>query len=227
MGGSMQGLMTMPRIINNANFEEKLTRLDRNISETETFLEKGTSPYFVDGVNVPDNYLLVKANSARPNNNGGEIESIRMIHQDPETGTRTIVYAVNLNIDSNSTIKDQYCSQILVWRSTSVRHRNATSEIPSAMFFHFIEKYVVIISDTEQTNAGRRFWELRINDALDQNKFVYFTDFNDLDDDLNHTFDRIFDENEFNTKWMDHGWGESEEYKDRLFLISSKDFADY
>jgi hypothetical protein len=46
------------------------------------------------------------------------------------------------------------------------------------MFTHFLQKYIVMITDKQQTADGKRFWENRIVQAFQEGFFVYFCDKN-------------------------------------------------
>jgi hypothetical protein len=205
----------MPRLISSARFNQKLRKASYNINEGKKFLIEGTASYAVPNLSLPAGYRLLKSIKNHYGKNGEEQIKIRLMCGEH------IVYAVNLNIVSN-VINHKSCTQVLVWRTFKREHDHVLAGFANKMFDHFLDRYIVIVSDTEQTQDGRRFWDNRITNMINAAEFVYFTDMNDLDDDLVNNIHQIDSEEEFLNKWMDHGWGEGEEYKDRLFVISKE-----
>lgn len=210
----------MPKLILSAEFNEKFTDLERNHAAIQDFLIRGVVDYHVDGLRLPANYRLVKSRNVS-RMNGDDVIKIRLIAEHTETHEYEIAYAVNLVIRDDILEFNQHCTQVLVWRSDRRRHRTALIDFATLMFEHFTSEYIVIASDTEQTNDGRRFWQARIIDALEDDKFVYFINHNDLTEGMIPVLNHIASEREFLDVWFDHGWGVDEEYKDRIFLISS------
>ena len=211
----------MPSIINMAAFTAKFAQLELNTSDTKAFLAKGVKDYVVDGIVVPTGFRLVEA-KAPAMYDGFPMIRIRLVDYRIE-GIPIIVYAVNLMIRNDLCIDNRHCTQVLVWRSPQPKYKKVLNDFATIMFDHFCESYIVIASDTSQTNDGRRFWESRILEAFDYSRFVYFADHNELGDNLIPRLNHIPNTTEFYEKWFDHGWGEGEEYKDRLFLISTSD----
>lgn len=203
----------MPRLIPPAEFAKKLETLERNVREAGYFLEQGTVEYPVAEMDLPEGYRLLKARKVYKGKLGEDQIKIRLVHGNE------IVYAVNLNV-LDGVIKGKHCTQVLVWRSDNDDYEDVLTGFARKMFDHFIEEYVVIVSDDEQTESGRRFWKGRISNALRKNRSVCFTDMNELDEDMINVLSPISSEQEFVDKWYDHGWGGDEHYKDRLFVIS-------
>lgn len=203
----------MPRLIPPAEFARKLESFERNVSEAEYFLKQGTVEYSVPSITLPTGYSLLQSAKEHTGKCGEEQIKIRLVFGDE------IIYAVNLNI-LDGVVNGKHCTQVMVWRSVNDDHEDVLTGFARKMFEHFVEEYVVIVSDDEQTTDGRRFWQTRILNALRKGAFVYFTDMNELDDDKINIIHHVASQEEFNDKWYDHGWGEAEEYKDRLFIIS-------
>lgn len=211
----------MPSIIKMAEFSQKFASLDLNSDDTKSFLAKGVDDYVVEGIVVPDGFRLVQA-KRHVMHDGFPMIRIRLIDMRIE-GTPIVVYAVNLMIRNDIHLDHQHCTQVLVWRTPQPRYKTVLRDFATIMFDHFCENYIVIASDTSQTNDGRRFWEARILEAFDNGRFVYFIDHNELDEDMIPLLTLVESESAFYKTWFDHGWGEGEEYKDRLFLISTTD----
>ena len=205
----------MPQLIPPAAFAKKLETFEQNVSEATYFLEQGTIEYSVPGIALPDGYCLLQSAKDHFGKLGEKQIKIRLVYGDE------IIYAVNLNI-LDGIINGKHCTQVLVWRSINDEHEQVLLGFARKMFEHFIEEYVVIVSDDEQTSEGRRFWQARISNAFRKAMFVYFTDLNELDDDKINVIHPIETESDFTAKWYDHGWGQGEEYKDRLFIISKE-----
>jgi hypothetical protein len=208
----------MPRLIPLAEFAKKLESFERNVSEASYFLEQGTAEYPVASIALPKGYRLLCSSKDHKGKLGENQIKIRLVHGDE------IAYAVNLNV-LEGIVNGKHCTQVMVWRSLDDKHEDALTGFARKMFEHFIEKYVVIVSDDEQTVDGRRFWQGRILNAFSKKMFVYFTDMNELDEDKDNIVVQIETAEEFTAKWYDHGWGESEEFKDRLFVISKEAIA--
>lgn len=212
-----KGLL-MPKLIPDAEFSKKFSGLERNHDDLNHFLSKGVEDYYVEGISLPEGYRLVKSRQDATHTNGGELIRIRLIYSNE--GVQETIYAVNLVLLNDLLVSNRHCTQIMVWRSPYERYEEVLFRFAKKMFLHFIQEYIVIASDSEQTSAGRRFWQVRIIEALSRGENVYFLDCNDLDDNKVAILHRIESEAVFNEVWFDHGWGVDDEYKDRLFLIS-------
>ncbi|MDM3588942.1 hypothetical protein [Proteus mirabilis] len=51
-----------------------------------------------------------------------------------------------------------------------------TRAIPRAFFNYLLENYNIVVSDEEQTGAGKRFWETMIDWAFKANLYIYISD---------------------------------------------------
>lgn len=211
----------MPNIIQMAEFSLKFAQLELNTNDTKAFLAKGVDNYVVEDIVVPDGFILVRAKT-HVMYDGFPMIRIRLIDIRIDS-TPIVVYAVNLMIRDDICLSRRHCTQVLVWRTPQPKYKTLLRDFATVMFDHFCERYIVIASDTSQTNDGRRFWETRILEAFESDRFVYFVDHNELDNNMIPYLTLIPTETEFYTTWLDHGWGEGDEYKDRLFLISTID----
>lgn len=89
--------------------------------------------------------------------------------------------------------------------------------LPKKIFFNLLDDYLTIVSDTEQTNDGIRFWRNRMNDAFHLGLNVYYADFENnklkqlhgISDVAN--FDRIHNINSYD-----------ESSENRRFVISKR-----
>ena len=77
-----------------------------------------------------------------------------------------VAYYMKFRFDMINLIKRQCVSQIAIWRSRMV---NEQSGMAKRIFMnHLIPKYGNIITDSEQTEDGRRFWADRIREYIER-----------------------------------------------------------
>jgi hypothetical protein len=68
-------------------------------------------------------------------------------------------------------------TQVMLWRDNNVVLK---AGFTSRMFFGFIlKRHGAILSDKEQTEAGERFWKLRLEEAFEKKLKIAFVNFND------------------------------------------------
>lgn len=78
-------------------------------------------------------------------------------------------------------------------------------------------KFGTILTDSEQTWDGKRFWKHRIAEAFDNNLNVYFYDFS------NHTIIKLNDNQDFRQAELIYDiWG-SNKHKMKRIVISNKE----
>jgi hypothetical protein len=73
-----------------------------------------------------------------------------------------------------------------------------------------------MITDKQQTPDGKRFWERRIIQALDDNCFVYYCDKSQDKNDLQN----IANADDFFEIFEPLGWGNDKAHQHKLFIIS-------
>lgn len=89
---------------------------------------------------------------------------------------KKVTYFMKYKVDNNGTL-GQFVWQSLVWGNIDVQNEYL-SGIPKKIFFDYLlSKFHTIITDSEQTWHGKRFWQARISDAFKMNLNVYFFDF--------------------------------------------------
>ena len=193
----------MPQNIQHADFSDILRKPSSNKTLAKKFIAKYSSPYIVDGLNFPDNFQLL-ANKKKT--------SIRLIDRTDIDNPR-ISYAVDIEV-SDEKIKHKTCTQVIVWANP--RNEELLIGFPRKMFNHLLQKYVIMVTDKQQTPDGKRFWERRIIQALDDNKFVYFCDKTSGTSNLQS----ILNADDFFEFFEPIGWGNDEPYQNKWFLIS-------
>jgi hypothetical protein len=93
-----------------------------------------------------------------------------------DSSVKRVTYFMKYQV-SNNGILGQFVWQSLVWTDPEF-HPIYLQNIPANIFFnHLLPKFHTIVTDSHQTWNGRRFWELRIADALHKNLNVYFFNF--------------------------------------------------
>lgn len=126
-----------------------------------------------------------------------------------------VTYYMTYNVTSVSKL-GRSVWQTLVWADPLASY---ISGIPQKIFFdHLLTKFDTILTDSQQTWDGKRFWKLRIADAFEKNLNVFFYNF------ANHELIKINnrDDLEAYTNLKDI-WGPSNLHKMKRIVISSKD----
>lgn len=151
-----------PKIIEGAGFDTKLSRKSSNIEHTAQFLARGTSAFSLENWIPPAGYDFRISLDRK---------QIRLIHSG-ET-----VYYVKLKNAADILPNIPYVTQIGVWRSQLPEHHSAVTGLAARVFNWLLINHIVVISDTEQTRDGARFWSERIRYAISYpNQHVYYWD---------------------------------------------------
>jgi len=94
-----------------------------------------------------------------------------------DTTHKLITYYMRYKVGNDKFVGGQYVWQSMVWANPQFYHRYL-SGIPRKVFFDvLLPKFRVIITDSEQTWKGQRFWQISIGEAFNKNLNVYFADF--------------------------------------------------
>jgi hypothetical protein len=89
-----------------------------------------------------------------------------------ENDTQRAAYAMQFTVGSNSYLRTTCAQQVMVWRDSQVFQTRGLTEF---VFFEcLLPKYRSIITDSQQTEDGQRFWDNRILDALRMDLWVYY-----------------------------------------------------
>jgi len=200
----------MPEEISDADFSRKLNITERNLVHTHDYLNKGVIDFHLPGYQVQHGYRLTKSKFD---------DHYRLITNDenPETA-----YAVRL-VHMDSIIHGRKnCTQVMIWRSLRPEHRSSVQGIAALFFNYFLNTHSIIVSDSEQTQQGRRFWEYRIIEALSTpDLYVYVSDGTDGDKDGTRPLYPIHTDEEFFEYWSGFCWGTDKDvHSNRLFVIS-------
>lgn len=193
----------MPKLIPETDFSDNLRRPSSNKSAAKKFLAKYPKPYVLNGFDVPDTYKFVCNKKGK---------QIRLINKADIDNPR-IVYAVDIQL-SDKKIAQQSCSQVMVW--SDPLEEELTIGLPKKVFNSLLDEHIIMISDDEQTEDGKRFWERRIVQAIRDQHHVYYYDSLQLGSSLID----IDSAEEFLDKYEPMGWGRDEQHKGKMFIIS-------
>ncbi|WNY87405.1 hypothetical protein [Leclercia adecarboxylata] len=197
----------MPFEIPSASFDTKLNMTEKNIEHTEAFIRAGVKEFALPGFVTPHGYRLLRA--VKGNQYRMVTDSVA-----PET-----VYAVKLEFLEHIVPTRKICTQILVWKTVQPQYDSAVRGLPQEFFKFFLSSYSIVVSDSEQTLDGRRFWERMIAWAIQTDGYhVYVSDGTQEDRPL--TFMTSWDD--FYGTWAGFCWGNDRDcHSHRLLVIST------
>ncbi|NHB91360.1 hypothetical protein [Photorhabdus cinerea] len=198
----------MPALIPQADFNIKLNMTEKNVAHTQAFIERGVRDFSLPGFVTPYGYRLLASIS------GNQYRLVTDADM-PET-----VYAVKLEFMEHVVPFKKTCTQILVWRTVLPQHDGAVRSLPQEFFRFFLENYSIIVSDSDRTSDGRRFWERMIAWAVNvDGYYVYVSDGTREERLLN----LISSWDDFYITWADYCWGYDKDcHYHRLFVISKE-----
>lgn len=128
--------------------------------------------------------------------------------------TAEVVYYNRVVTHIDKALNCRPVSQVLVWRSNDPMHTAAQAGLPGKIFLgYLIERYDVVVSDINQTNAGMNFWITRMYEAIYFGLNVYAYDV--LTGELFAIKDKTGIGNY--QKWL---WGDADNFQHRLAIIS-------
>jgi len=197
----------MPELIEDADFNVKLNEIGRNVDHTSKFLEKGVEDITLTGYTVPFGYRLVKAKTEN---------QYRLITDNAHPVT---AYAVKLNFYDHIVMNHKTCTQVMVWRTIRAEHRHAIRDLAILFFEHLIQQYTVVVSDSQQTELGRRFWESRIMESLSaEDRHVYVSDGTEGNRDGIIPLFEVTTDSEFYSVWREFCWGKEKDVHSHRLL---------
>lgn len=127
---------------------------------------------------------------------------------------KRVTYYMKYEVKNNGKL-GQFVWQSLVWSDPIASY---ISGIPKKMFFDYLlPKFGTVITDSQQTWDGKRFWKLRITEAFEKGLNVYFCNF------ANHEIIKINDADDFRKyESLKEIWGPSDPHKMKRMVISNK-----
>lgn len=130
---------------------------------------------------------------------------------------KRVTYYLKYAVGNNGKI-GSYIWQSIVWVHPVAGY---LSGIPQQTFFrNLLPKFGTIITDSQHTWDGKRFWRLRIAEAFQQKLNVYFYNF------ANHEIVELknYEEFEYYDKIKDI-WGPSDKHQMKRIIISNKELS--
>lgn len=182
-----------PLNIDSADFSKKLGMYSRNSEHTEQFLARGVDDYRIDGYVPPANYRLVKSRHE---------EQYRIVTI--ENGKPFTAYAVKLVHHNEITFPHQAVTQVMVWRTSSSRHYPVIQGFPRFFFHHLLDVTNIVVSDSEQTGDGQKFWLDMLDWAFNSGYLLYVADGTEGEDWPKY---RIKTLDELENHWLEYAWG--------------------
>ncbi|MGF1756656.1 hypothetical protein L4D76_01650 [Photobacterium sagamiensis] len=212
----------------------KLTTPSRNKEETGIFLSESPYPYEVPGFIEPQGYGLMRSRDKLDAD--GTKFTIALIYtgrdntdytrlNEDECNAETVYKVTVLSRPSpNAYLAIENCSQVLVWRQIAGPHSAATRGLPTLIFNHLLDNHNIVITDDQQTEDGKRFWLDRMGESFTtSNKSVYFVDLNEVfESSMTPRVSHVATFHDLLEDYVPYGWGSTEEFKDRVFILSKE-----
>lgn len=197
-----------PFLIDSADFSRKLGLYSKNEEHTAQFLSRGVEDYFLEGFVLPPGFRLVKSLTE------DQFRIVTTATEKPYTA-----YAVKLIHHNEITYPKKATTQVMVWRTTSSIYDPIVRGFPQMFFKHILDTSNIVVSDSEQTGDGQRFW-LRMLDWAFNNKYqLYVADGTEGEDWPKHRIDNL---NDLESHWLEFAWGKDKDVHTHRRLIISK-----
>lgn len=137
-----------------------------------------------------------------------------------DSNAKRVTYYMKYQVGNNGVLYN-YVWQSLVWIDPKY-HYDYLDKIPAKIFFEYLlPKYHTIITDSEQTWYGKRFWQYRIIDALKKGLNVYFFDFDTKKLKQLHVYDELSNyQAEYDI------WGETNIHKMKRMVITDRTYPE-
>lgn len=131
------------------------------------------------------------------------------------------VYYMKFEVKFNSFLDRQVVQQVMVWADPI--NSNSEGSIPKHIFFEYLlPRYKTIITDSQQTEDGQRFWGRRVANAFDKGLFVYYVNLLP-----NREIVQIKTVQEFKMLAQNKEiWGDEQKHQARRIVIASTPIAE-
>ena len=197
-----------PLMIDSADFSHKLGLVSRNVEHTEAFLARGTADFHLPGFVLPVGYRLLKSLYS---------DEYRIVTTDE--GKPYTAYAVKLEFHNEITFPHGAATQVMVWRTPRTLHQSVVSGFPQFFFQWLLSEYNVVVSDSEQTGDGQRFWLRMIDWAFTMNYQISVAD-GTVGEEWHLTPVNSYAELE--ERWITFAWGYDRDVHPHRRLVISK-----
>lgn len=182
---------------------------EKNREKYHALMSANLEVLSVNGVTLSAGYQLLRVDSQQKPNHF-QIALVSNSRQE-------VVYYNDIAINPDVSLNAKPATQVLVWRSSSPRHRTELYDIATAIFTQYLlQNYSVIVTDNHQTRDGYSFWQRRISDAIEGNFFVYAYNV------MTTTLNLVPDLDAFEDL-QDITWSEKDEAQFQLMIISSEE----
>lgn len=197
-----------PLMIDNADFSHKLGLVSRNVEHTEAFLARGTSAFRLPGFVLPVGYRLLKSLFS---------DEYRIVTTDE--GKPYTAYAVKLQFHKEITFPQGAATQVMVWRTPRTVHQPVVSGFPQFFFQWLLSEYDIVVSDSEQTGDGQRFWLRMIDWAFTMNYQICVADGTAGEE---WALTPVSSYAELEERWITFAWGYDRDVHPHRRLVISK-----
>ena len=205
---AMRNNQMSPLMIDSADFSHKLGLVSRNVEHTEAFLARGTADFHLPGFVLPVGYRLLKSLYS---------DEYRIVTTDE--GKSYTAYAVKLEFHNEITFPHGAATQVMVWRTPRTLHQSVVSGFPQFFFQWLLSEYNVVVSDSEQTGDGQRFWLRMIDWAFTMNYQISVAD-GTVGEEWHLTPVNSYAELE--ERWITFAWGYDRDVHPHRRLVISK-----
>ena len=205
----------MPMLIADHKVREIFQHLESAKENADLYAVLSSHPFIEDvssfvSVPVPPGYKLI-----RINNRFDDCFEIALMNKT----NAEIVYYNKVNILKDVALFQtddlRRATQVLVWRSSDFNHSSVLRDLPKSVFFDYLLKcYFVVVSDSQQTIDGSRFWGYCLTRALASNLYVYHYNF------IQGNLSPISTKEQLDT-YKDAMWGNEPHHEEQLAVISS------
>ena len=127
--------------------------------------------------------------------------------------SRRILYYIDCVTKLDICIGDTNATQVLLWRTSDVRHRPITSGFADKVFEYLLDEHSIVASNIYQTSEGRDFWVRQLGYSLAKGLYVYRYEV------ISCKKTRITDHACIRNNSVDL-WGDEDKYSDILAVIS-------
>ena len=197
-----------PLMIDSADFSQKLGLISRNVEHTEAVLARGTAEFHLPGFLLPVGYRLLKSRYG---------DEYRLVTTDD--GKPYTAYAVKLKFHKEITFPHGAATQVMVWRTPRAVHQRVISGLPQLFFQWVLSEYDIVVSDSEQTGDGQRFWLRMIDWAFTMNYRISVADGTVGEE---WTLTPVNSYAELEERWIAFAWGNDREVHPHRRLVISK-----
>ncbi len=194
--------------MDSADFSNKLGLVSRNVEHTEAFLAHGTADFHLPGFVLPVGYRLLKSLYS---------DEYRIVTTDE--GKPYTAYAVKLEFHKEITFPQEAATQVMVWCTPRALHQPVVSGFPQFFFQWLLSEYNIVVSDSEQTGDGQRFWLRMIDWAFSMNYQISVAD-GTAGEEWHLTPVNSYAELE--ERWITFAWGVDRDVHPHRRLVISK-----